>query len=112
MPFFYRTLVANSEDALQNPSLVYENMARIKRLVDSIKYAGPVAIAGDCTKVRPRLTYSTDFGGHVLGSTLSLSACEVENSDDIDTIIANVAKKKVLATQVRAILVKVDLLIS
>ena len=100
-------LVANSEDALSNPSLIYENIARIKRFVDSIKYSGPVAIGGDCTKVRARLTYSNDFGSHILGSTLPLDECEVDNPDDIDEIIGKITKKKVLATQVRAILAKV-----
>jgi len=94
-------------DALQNPSLIYENMARMKRLADSIKYSGPVAIAGDCTKVRARLTYSNDFGSHILGSTLPLDKCEVDPSDDIDEIIDKIAHQGVLATQVRAILVKV-----
>lgn len=102
-----RTLTAKSVDALQNPALIYENVARVKRLVDSIKYTGPIAIAGDCTKVRARLTYSNDFGSHVLGSTLPLDKCEVDSSDDIDEIIERIASQGVLATQVRAILVKV-----
>jgi hypothetical protein len=102
-------LVANSEDALRNPALIYENIARVKRFVDSIKYTGPIAIAGDCTKVRARLTYSNDFGSHILGSTLPLDECEVDNPDDIDDILKNITKKKVLATQVRAILAKVCL---
>lgn len=71
-------------------------------------YSGPVAVAGDCTKVRARLSYSTDFGGHILGSTLPLEECEVDDVDDIDEIIDRVKEKKVMATQVRAILVKVN----
>jgi hypothetical protein len=101
-------LVANSEDALRNPYLIYENVARVRRFVDSIKYLGPVAIAGDCTKVRSRLTYSTDFGSHILGSVLPLQECEVDDPDDIDDIIDKVKKKKAMASQVRAILVKVN----
>ncbi|KAJ7837146.1 hypothetical protein B0H13DRAFT_1912627 [Mycena leptocephala] len=104
-----RTLVSKSEDALQNPYLIYENMARVKRLVDRIKYTGPVAVAGDCTKVRKRLTYSTDFGGHILGSVLPFEQSIVENSDDIDTVITKITKAKAEATQVRAILVKIPL---
>ena len=82
-------------------------MARVKRFVDTVKYSGPVSISGDNTKVRSRLSYSNDFGGHILGSTLALDAVEVDNSDDIDEIIDKVKKKNALATQVRAILVKV-----
>lgn len=57
----HRTLVAKSEDALTNPYLIFENVARVKHLVDSVKYTGPVAVAGDCTKVCACLAYSTDL---------------------------------------------------
>ncbi|KAJ7215413.1 hypothetical protein GGX14DRAFT_533972 [Mycena pura] len=104
-----RTLVANSEDALQNPQLTFENLARVKRLADSIKYTGPVAVAGDCTKVRKRLTYSNDFGGHILGSILPLRECIVTDRDDIDQVMAQIQKAKAEASQVRAILIKIPL---
>jgi hypothetical protein len=106
--YYSRTLVANSTDSLQNPSLIYENIARVKRFVDSISYKGPVCVGGDCTKVRSRLTYSNDYGSHVIGSTLSLNDCEVNGCVDIDTIIENVKGQKAMATQVRAILIKVS----
>ncbi|KAF5372671.1 hypothetical protein D9615_009847 [Tricholomella constricta] len=95
-----RRLIANSEDALQNPALIFENMARVKRFVDLRKYTGPIAVAGDCTKVRPRLTYSNDYGGHILGSILPLSECEVDDIDDIDEIIKRVKALNAMATQV------------
>ncbi|KAJ7212037.1 hypothetical protein GGX14DRAFT_393664 [Mycena pura] len=101
-----RTLVARSEDALQNPMLIFENIAR---LADSIKYTGPVAVAGDCTKVRKRLTYSTDFGGHILGGVLPLQECVALDRDDIEQVIERIQKAKAEATQVRAILVKIPL---
>jgi hypothetical protein len=77
--------------------------------MDSIKYSGPVAVAGDCTKVRPRLTYSNDFGSHILGSTLPLDECEIDDEDDIDDAISKIKKKKAIASQVRAILIKVSI---
>ena len=104
---YSRTLVATSTDSLQNPSLIYENIARVKRYVDSISYKGPVCVGGDCTKVRSRLTYSNDYGSHIIGSTLSLDVCEVNGCEDIDTIIENVKGQRAMATQVRAILIKV-----
>ncbi|KAJ7362733.1 hypothetical protein DFH08DRAFT_799752 [Mycena albidolilacea] len=104
-----RALVAKSEDSLQNPYLIYENMARMKRLIDTIKYTGPVAVAGDCTKVRKRLTYSPDIGGHILGSVLPFDQCIVENPEEIDAVIAKIMKAKAEASQARAILVKVPL---
>ncbi|KAJ7679396.1 hypothetical protein DFH06DRAFT_1166490 [Mycena polygramma] len=108
-PRHLRSLVANHEDALKNPYLIFENVARVKRYVDTIKYTGPVAVAGDCTKVRPRLTYSNDFGSHILGSTLPLEECEIDDADDIDDAIQKIREKKAMATQVRAILIKIPL---
>ncbi|KAH9947491.1 hypothetical protein B0H21DRAFT_691827, partial [Amylocystis lapponica] len=104
-----RYVVARSPDALQNPALEYENVVRVKRLMDSISYTGPVALAGDCTKVRKRLTYSNDFGSHVLGSVLPLSECSVEETADIDKVIKRVTEEDAMASQARAILVKIPL---
>ncbi|KAJ6543068.1 hypothetical protein B0H19DRAFT_1268241 [Mycena capillaripes] len=108
-PRHLRSLVSNHEDALKNPNLIFENVARVKRFMDSIKYTGPVAVAGDCTKVRPRLTYSNDFGSHILGSTLPLEECKIDDEDDIDDVISKIKKKKAVASQVRAILIKIPL---
>ncbi|KAF9232090.1 hypothetical protein BU15DRAFT_90744 [Melanogaster broomeanus] len=102
-------LVSSSKDALQNPDLTFENMVRVRRLMDSVRYNGPVAVAGDCTKLRPQLSYSVDFSGHIIGSTLPLSDCAVDDISDIDEIITNIHKAKAQAMQVRAILVKIPL---
>ncbi|KAJ7147344.1 hypothetical protein C8R46DRAFT_1359850 [Mycena filopes] len=104
-----RSLIPKSADALQNPYLIYENMARVKRLADSIHYTGPVAVAGDCTKVRKRLAYSNDFGGHILGSIWELKDCIAEDPADIERVINAIAKAKAQASQVRAILIKIPL---
>ncbi|KAF9236407.1 hypothetical protein BU15DRAFT_76980 [Melanogaster broomeanus] len=85
-----RTLVANSEDALSNPELIFEN----------------VALGGDCTKVRPRLTYSNDYGSHILGSVLPLNECEVDDGDDIENVIKKIKDAEAIASQVRAIIIK------
>ena len=100
-------MVSTSEDALKNPELIYENVARVKRLVDSIGYLGPVAAAADCTKVRARLTYSNGFGNHILGSVLPLHHCTVNSADDITSVVDNIVKSKAMASQVWAILLKV-----
>ncbi|EMD33802.1 hypothetical protein CERSUDRAFT_76503 [Gelatoporia subvermispora B] len=108
-PRLMRDMVRRSPDCLQNPSLEFENIARVKRWADMFGFNGPVAVSGDCTKVRQRLTYSNDFGSHVLGSTLPLSECEVENNEDIDTVIGTIRERRAYATQTRAILIKVPL---
>ncbi|KAI1786080.1 hypothetical protein LXA43DRAFT_975946 [Ganoderma leucocontextum] len=111
-PRTLRYLVRKSEDCLSNPDIHYENMARVKRLMDARGYTGPVVVVGDCTKVRKRLAYSTDFGahvGHVIGSTLPLSETQVENTEDIDRVVAKITEDKELASQTRAILAKIPL---
>lgn len=90
-----------------NPNLVFENVTRVKWLVTTVSYSGPVAVAGDCMKVRLQLAYSSDFGGHILGSTFPLDKCQVSEMEDIDEIIEDILKSKAQATQVRAILVTV-----
>jgi hypothetical protein len=81
----------------------------VKRLVDAIKYKGPVAFGGDCIKLKARLTYSTEFGAHILGSVLPLNEVEVDDADDINDVIEHIKRKKAQATQVRAMLVRVSL---
>ncbi|KAH9853326.1 hypothetical protein C2E23DRAFT_859281 [Lenzites betulinus] len=72
-PRAMRYFVKKSPDCLTDPDLTLKNVARVKRVVDALKYTGPVALAGDCTKVRKMLTYSNDFGSHVLGAVLPLN---------------------------------------
>lgn len=57
--------------------------------------------------VRKRLTYSNDFGSHVLGSVLPLTDCHVEDTKDIEEVINRISKDDKLASQSRAMLVKV-----
>ncbi|KAJ7073696.1 hypothetical protein C8F01DRAFT_1075427 [Mycena amicta] len=89
-----------------NPYLIFENVARVKRLMKSVGYTGPLAVAGDCTKVRKRLTFSNDFGGHILGSIWDLDRCTAEDPEDIERVILEITDAKAEATQVRAILIK------
>ncbi|KAF8200490.1 hypothetical protein K438DRAFT_2110609 [Mycena galopus ATCC 62051] len=104
-----RALVPKSADALHNPYLIFENMAQVKCLVDSINYSGPVAVARDCTKVKKRLTFSNNFGGHILGSVWEFENCIAEDPADIERVVSEMTKAKAEANQVRAILIKVPL---
>jgi len=72
-----------------------------------VNFHGAIVISSDCTKVCACLSYSTDFGSHVLGSVLPLEECEVDESEDIDGVIADIKKKKAIASQTRAIVAKV-----
>ena len=85
-------------------------MVQVLRLVRSLDFHGAIAVASDCTKVHARLAYSTDFRSHVLGSVLPLEECEVEESADIDEVMAAIKRKKATASQARAIVAKVAIL--
>ncbi|KAJ3742511.1 hypothetical protein DFH05DRAFT_1401798, partial [Lentinula detonsa] len=104
-----QTLRAKSTDAMQNPYLIFENVARFKRYYDSTKYTGPVIAASDCTKVKARLSFSVQFGHHILGSTMPLEMVEVDTAEDIEEIVKQIASDKTFATQVRAIMMKIPL---
>jgi hypothetical protein len=60
----------------------------------------------DCTKIRPKLTYSDELGG-IVGSTLKLSETSVQTYDDIHNVINYIKQKKTIATQVRVVVLKV-----
>ncbi|KAE9389323.1 hypothetical protein BT96DRAFT_960070 [Gymnopus androsaceus JB14] len=104
-----QSLRARSIDALQNPHLVFENVARVKRFYDSMKYSGPVIAGSDCTKVRKRMNFSVQFGCHILGTTLPLDEVEVDVAEDIDEIVDQAVSKNLLATQVRAVMMKLPI---
>ncbi|KAJ4480786.1 hypothetical protein C8R41DRAFT_771229 [Lentinula lateritia] len=104
-----QTLRAKSADALQNPYLIFENVARAKRYYDSISYLGPVIAGSDCTKVKKRMNFSTSFGCHILGTTMPLQMVEVDSAEDINEIVDQVVSEKTLATQARAVIMKVPL---
>lgn len=108
-PHTCRNFVKNSDDALQSGALEFENVARVKRFLDAFGLSDvPLAVGSDCTKVRVRLSYSNDQGCHILGSTLPLSECVVEDADDIDALVRRVEEEKAFTTQTRAIMIKVS----
>ena len=107
-PDHSRSLIAKSEDVMQNPALIFKNIARVKCLVDHRQFTGPVVFTGDCTKVQLQLAYSNHFGGHDIGSTLPLDECEVRNSGNIDSFVQRAKAKKVIASQVQVIMAKVS----
>ncbi|KAJ3727641.1 hypothetical protein C8R42DRAFT_620753 [Lentinula raphanica] len=104
-----QTLRAKSVDAMQNPYLIFENVARFKRYYDSCVYSGPVIAGSDCTKVKKRLNFSVQFGRHILGSTMPLEMVEVDCAEDIDEIVDQIVSENTLATQVRAVMMKIPI---
>ncbi|KAJ7323176.1 hypothetical protein DFH08DRAFT_969264 [Mycena albidolilacea] len=47
------------------------------------------------------------FVCHILVSTLPLDECDINDEDDINDVILKIKKQKAVASQVRAILIKI-----
>jgi hypothetical protein len=97
----------NSEDCLTNPDLCYENVARFKRLIDSIQYDGPIVAMTDNTKLKPRLRYSPMLGC-IVGSIISKEETKINVYADIPNIISKIKNEKAIAKDVRAYILQVN----
>ncbi|CAB4402243.1 unnamed protein product [Rhizophagus irregularis] len=103
-----RQLRRNDEDYLTNPELCYENVARAKRLIDTINYNGPICAMTDNTKLKPRLRYSPNLGC-IIGSVLSKEETIVNVYNDIPKVINNVKSENGIAKNVRAYILQIPL---
>jgi hypothetical protein len=61
-------------------------------------------------QLKARLSYSGLFGSHILGAVKSLAELEVKKDDDIEIIIDDIIRKKLLASQVNVLVAKVCLI--
>ncbi|PKY60938.1 hypothetical protein RhiirA4_308934, partial [Rhizophagus irregularis] len=85
------------------------NVARVKRLIDTVNYNGPICAMTDNTKLKPRLRYSPNLGC-IIGSTLSNEETTVNiYSNDIPKIINNVKSENGIAKNVRAYILQIPL---
>ncbi|RIB11242.1 hypothetical protein C2G38_2262096 [Gigaspora rosea] len=103
-----RLLRKKSEEHILDTSICLENMARFKRLADSMNYNGPVIAMTDNTKLRPRLGYSASLGC-IVGSTFSLNQARVNDYNEVNTVIQNMVANKAIAKQVRLYLLQIPL---
>ncbi|PKY48484.1 hypothetical protein RhiirA4_422203 [Rhizophagus irregularis] len=97
-----------SEDAIKNPDLCYENVARFKRLLDSLHYKGPVVAMTDYTILKAGLQYSTNLGC-IVGSTLNRDDCKIKTYDDIYDKTFNIKQENAIAKYVRIYVLQVPL---
>ena len=95
---------------MTNPELCYENVARAKRLIDTINYNGPICAMTDNTKLKPRLRYSSNLSC-IIGSVLSNEETMVNVYNDISKIINNIKSESGIAKNVRAYILQVCLFI-
>ncbi|CAB4482434.1 unnamed protein product [Rhizophagus irregularis] len=104
-----RKLRTNNEDTLTNPNLSFENVAKFKRLIDTLNYRGPIVAMSDNTKLKPALCYNPVLGC-IVGSTLSTEQTKINKYEDIQPIINNIKTKKAIAKDVRAYILQIPLL--
>ena len=103
---WFRLNHAQSNEAIINTDICYENMVRFKRFADSLNYKGPVAAMTDNTKLKERLSYSATLGC-VIGSTLPASETKVSNCEEVVTIIDKIKDENAISKQVRIYLLQV-----
>ncbi|CAB5217503.1 unnamed protein product [Rhizophagus irregularis] len=87
---------------------IFRQMFAGMSLIKELNWNGPVVGMTDCTKIRPKLTYSDELGG-IVGSTLKLSETSVQTYDDIHNVINYIKQKKAIATQVKVIVLKIPI---
>uniref|UniRef100_U9T4Q3 Uncharacterized protein n=1 Tax=Rhizophagus irregularis (strain DAOM 181602 / DAOM 197198 / MUCL 43194) TaxID=747089 RepID=U9T4Q3_RHIID len=98
-----------SEDAINNPDLCYENVARFKRLLDVLNYKGSVAAMTDCTKLKTGLQYLSKLGC-IVRSTLNYSDCKIKTYDNIYNTVSNIKNKNAITKDVKIYILQVPLL--
>lgn len=91
---------------MTNPDCCYENVARFKRLIDSVQYDGPVVAMTDNTKLKSRLRYSPTLGC-IVGSVFSKEETTINVYSDIPTIINKIKSEKAIAKDVRVYILQV-----
>jgi hypothetical protein len=80
---------------------------KFAELVSSINWNGPITVMTDSTKLRKKLVYSEDLK-YITGSTLPHDETAISSIDDIHPKINYVLQNDAVATQVRAIALKVS----
>jgi hypothetical protein len=91
---------------LTNPELCYENVACVKRLIDTINYNGLICAMTDNTKLKPQLRYSHNLGC-IIGLILSNKEMTVNIYNNISKIINNVKSENGIAKNVHAYILQV-----
>lgn len=102
----YRRHRSASEDAINNPDLCYENVARFKRLLDVLNYKGSVAAMTDCTKLKTGLQYLSKLGC-IVRSTLNYSDCKIKTYDNIYNTVSNIKNKNAITKDVKIYILQV-----
>ncbi|CAB4491852.1 unnamed protein product [Rhizophagus irregularis] len=97
---------AQSDLAIDDPSICFENMAKFRKFLNSINYDGPIAASTDNTKLEEKLRYSASLGA-ILGSTFPLQETLISSYGEIDTIVKKIQTNNAIAKYVRVYILQV-----
>ncbi|CAG8788506.1 42886_t:CDS:2, partial [Gigaspora margarita] len=89
----------NNNEYLTNSELCYENVAKFKKLIDTINYNGPIAAMTDNTKLKLGLRYSSNLGC-IIESVLSNEETKINIYSDISRIINKIKTEDRIAKSV------------
>ncbi|PKK61622.1 hypothetical protein RhiirC2_791540 [Rhizophagus irregularis] len=73
---------AKDQDIFTNPELSFENIVQFAKVASDYHWKGPVILMTDCTKLRPKVVYSQEFGA-IMGSVLPSNQTKVSTYEDI-----------------------------
>ncbi|CAI2190875.1 17376_t:CDS:2, partial [Funneliformis geosporum] len=99
---------AQSDLALDDPSICFENMAKFRKFLNSINYDRPIAASTDNTKLEEKLRYSASLDA-ILGSILLLQETLVSSYDEIDTIVKKIQTNNAIAKYVHIYILQVPI---
>jgi hypothetical protein len=89
-----------------NPIFSFKNVAKFKRLIDTLNYQELIAAISDNTKLKPALRYHSDLRC-IVGFTLSIGKTRINLYEDILKVINNIKMKKAIAKDMCAYILQV-----
>ncbi|CAG8737189.1 36408_t:CDS:2, partial [Gigaspora margarita] len=87
--------------------VILASLTQVKRLVDTIKYTGPIIVMSDNTKLKERLGFLSLYSC-IVGSTFLIELTKVSLYEDIYQIIDTIKLYNAIASQVCVYLLQIE----
>ncbi|CAG8792432.1 10891_t:CDS:2, partial [Gigaspora margarita] len=100
--------ISKSEWYLNDPSICYKNMAHFRKILDNLKYNGPIAASSNNTKVEAKLRYCSHFGA-ILGSTRALKDTYISILEEIEKLVSDIQEHNQIGKNVRAYVLQIPI---
>ncbi|GBC29582.2 uncharacterized protein OCT59_008720 [Rhizophagus irregularis] len=99
---------AKDQDVFTNPELSFENIVQFAKVASDYHWKGPVILMTDCTKLRPKVVYSQEFGA-IMGSVLPSNQTKVSTYEDIHATMKLIRENNAVANQIRGFILKIPI---